>query len=179
MSRKAALIITLIAVGIASRFLFITNFTALGAVAILGGSLMRKPLEGLAMPLITLFLSDLILNNLVYVGSGFTLFYDGAAYVYLPILAMAFISRYVKQLNTAKYVGLSVVFAIFFFVVSNYGVWQTGLTYPLTTQGLIACYIAALPYALSTLAGTLLYGGVIMFTYKALVGDKTIALARV
>lgn len=176
MNKKVAIILLLLSIGIVSRFLFITNFTAIGAVALLSGSLLRKPIESLAMPLTVLLTSDLILNKLVYGVEG--LFYAGAAYVYVPILIMTLISRFVSKLNIKNFVGLSVAFTIVFFLVSNFGVWQVGFTYPLTAQGLMTCYIAALPFALNTLAGTLLYGGVIMAAYNALTHQRSLEFVK-
>jgi hypothetical protein len=176
MNKKLYFILSLVLIGIASRFLFITNFTAIGAVAILSGSMLRRPLESFAMPLVVLMLSDLILNKFVYHVDG--LFYAGAAYVYGPILLMTLVSRLVKTMNVTKYVGLSLLFTVVFFLVSNYGVWQSGLSYPLTAQGLMACYIAAIPFVLNSLAGTLLFGGAILFAYNALTQQRSLEFAK-
>ena len=53
-----------------------------------------------------------------------------------------------------------------FFLMSNFGVWTTGLMYPLTVQGLIACYTAALPFFLNTLAGDLLYSSALFGSFE-------------
>ena len=176
MNKKLTFILSLVVIGIASRFMFITNFTAIGAVALLSGSMLRKPLESLAMPLIVLLISDLILNKLVYGVEG--LFYEGAAYVYGPILLMTFASRFVSKLNIKNYVGLSIAFTVVFFLISNFGVWKSGLLYPQTTAGLMASYMAALPYALNTLASTLLFGAVIMAAYNALTQQRSLEFAK-
>ena len=45
--------------------------------------------------------------------------------------------------------------SIVFFLFTNFGVWLIG--YPKTLEGLITCYIAAIPFFGYTLAGDLFY----------------------
>jgi len=54
--------------------------------------------------------------------------------------------------------------SLLFFIVTNFGVWALGSMYPKTTEGLVACYLAAIPFFGSTLLGdaaytVLLFGG--------------------
>jgi hypothetical protein len=50
---------------------------------------------------------------------------------------------------------------VLFFVVTNFGAWATGMLYPLTWEGLVACYVAAIPFFGNTLAGDLVYTGLL------------------
>ena len=180
MNKKIAFIIALLTIGLVSRFMpHYPNFTAIGAVALLGGSLLRKPLEGIILPLVILFVSDLILNNLIYAGESFTVFYQGAAYIYIAVVLSALIGRFVTRLNPKNFLMLSIASSLVFFLISNFGVWKTGLLYPATGQGLIASYIAAIPYGLSHLAGTLTYGVVIMAAYKYMVKEQSTSFTRI
>ena len=176
MNKNVALVVSFIAIGIASRFLLLPNFTALGAVALLGGALLRKPLQALAVMLVVLLGSDFLLNTFVYGVDG--LFYDGAAFVYLPILGMTLFARLFSHLTMGRYVGLSLIFTVVFFLVSNYGVWQSGTLYPQTTGGLLACYMAALPFALNMFLGTLVYGVLIMGAYNAATQQRKLEFTR-
>jgi hypothetical protein len=47
--------------------------------------------------------------------------------------------------------------SVLFFLISNFGVWMTGGLYPLTTEGLIACFTAAILFFTNTLLGDLFY----------------------
>jgi hypothetical protein len=55
---------------------------------------------------------------------------------------------------------------ILFFIITNFGVWTTGY-YGLTLEGLIACYIAAIPFFHMTLLGTIVYTGLFYVIYKS------------
>jgi hypothetical protein len=47
--------------------------------------------------------------------------------------------------------------AVIFYALSNLGVFLVGGLYPRTPHGLVACYVAALPFLKSTLLGDLLW----------------------
>ena len=48
-----------------------------------------------------------------------------------------------------------------FFVITNFGVWAFDGLYPRTFEGLVVCYIAAIPFFGNTLAGSLFYTAVL------------------
>lgn len=56
-----------------------------------------------------------------------------------------------------KIIGLSVVSSLIFFVFSNYAVWLGFILYSPDTAGLTACFIAAIPFLMNEMAGTLFY----------------------
>jgi hypothetical protein len=47
--------------------------------------------------------------------------------------------------------------SLIFFAVTNLGVWAFSGMYPLTFDGLMACYVAALPFLQHTVVGDLLW----------------------
>ena len=47
--------------------------------------------------------------------------------------------------------------AIIFFIISNFGVWYSGGLYDHTIEGLIKCYIMALPFFTNTLLSTIIF----------------------
>jgi hypothetical protein len=60
--------------------------------------------------------------------------------------------------------GATFIGALQFFLITNFAIWATFLTYPKTFAGLLACYAAGLPLFWNTLAGdafyaVLLFGG--------------------
>ena len=55
---------------------------------------------------------------------------------------------------------------ILFFLITNFGVWTSGY-YGLTLEGLIACYIAAIPFFHMTLLGTIVYTILFYGIYKS------------
>ena len=57
-----------------------------------------------------------------------------------------------------------------FYVVTNFGMWLFSGIYPRTLGGLEACYIAAIPFFQNTVAGDLVYTG-LLFGGFALLKD--------
>ena len=62
--------------------------------------------------------------------------------------------------------------SVLFFVLTNFAVWARGVLYPLTSAGLVECYVAAIPFFGNTLAGDLFYSTVLF-------GSLAIAEARI
>jgi hypothetical protein len=57
--------------------------------------------------------------------------------------------------------------SLLFFVITNFGVWLSIPFYPKTVAGLGLCYLAAIPFLVNEMMGTLLYG-VILFGWLVL-----------
>lgn len=60
--------------------------------------------------------------------------------------------------------GAALASSVLFFVLTNFGVWALGSWYPKTWEGLVACYVGAIPFFYNTLVGdavytTVLFGG--------------------
>jgi hypothetical protein len=55
--------------------------------------------------------------------------------------------------------------SVVFFIVSNFGVWLTGTMYPMTFEGLLACFSAAVPFFRNMLFGDLFFAGVLFGAY--------------
>ncbi len=145
------------------------NMTAVGAMALFGGAYLSNRYFAVILPLISLFLSDLILNNVVYAAFNdgqFVWFYEGAIWVYAAVALTALLGLSLpKKVNSKSVFVASIACSIVFFLMSNFGTWQSGVIgYPKNTAGLLACYTAGLPYFLNSLIGdlafaALLFGG--------------------
>ncbi len=131
------------------------NFTPVGAVGLYAGARMN-PRTAWMVPLAALLVSD------IFVG-----FYAWQAMlgVYLGfMLAPAIGWLMLRGEAKATRIGTAVVInAVVFYLVSNFGVWAAGF-YPPTIAGLVACYIAGLPFLGVFLLGdsfysVLLFGG--------------------
>jgi hypothetical protein len=60
--------------------------------------------------------------------------------------------------------------SVSFFLVSNFAVWAVWAMYPKTLHGLLDCYVAAVPFYRTELAGDVLFAGV-MFGSAALISS--------
>ena len=66
-------------------------------------------------------------------------------------------------------IGVGVVF----FIVSNFGVWLGGTMYPMTFEGLVTCYVAAIPFFRATLTSNILFSFILFGGYYALQNQIT------
>ena len=140
----------LIALIAASRLLpHPPNFTPVLAAALFCGGLL--PLRrALLVPLGAMFASDLILG-----------LHAGMASVYLAMALCVLLGRLLPpQKGLSPALGGALAASVLFFVVTNFAVWLSGSLYPPTAAGLLACYVAALPFFHHTLLSTLLCAAV-------------------
>jgi hypothetical protein len=100
-----------------------------------------------AVPLGALLASDLSLG-----------FHDQMPAVYLAFGLTVGLGRMLRPRRRVAPVALATLAAsLLFFVLTNFGVWATGSLYPTTFEGLLACYVAAVPFFRNTLLGDVLY----------------------
>jgi len=136
------------------------NFTPLGAIALFGAAYFTDKRWAILIPLGAMWLSDLFLNNLLYSSffEGFTLFNSGMFWVYGSLLLIVFLGmKTLKKVTFPRIIGSAFGASVIFFLISNLGVWLSATMYPMTMEGLIACYTAAIPFFHNTLAGDLIY----------------------
>ena len=88
-------------------------------------------------------------------------------FVYGAFLLVALLGMWLKtKLSFGRVVLFSIMSSMLFFAVSNLGVWMEGLWYPMTWQGLIECYVMAIPFFRYELLGTLTYSLVFFGLYE-------------
>ena len=145
------------------------NFTPLGAIALFGMAYFKDKKWALIIPLVALWASDLILNNFRYAEyyEGFTWFSSGALYIYGAFAMIAVLGYYLlKKVSFGRVLGGALGASLIFFIVSNFGVWISSPMYPLTVEGLIACYTAAIPFFHYTIAGNLIYSAALFGSFE-------------
>jgi hypothetical protein len=152
MKPRAMLLVAMILGAAAMRLLpHPSNFTPIGALALFAGAHFDDKRFAFIVPLAAMFLSDILIG-----------FHGQMPVIYgafAVIVAMGFL---LKEKKTAlKVTGASLIAATFFFVVSNFAVWASDRLYPITLQGLVTCYIAAIPFFQNWLAGTLFYAALL------------------
>lgn len=151
MSRNAArIIVILAAIGLAAALRLIPhppNFTPIGAMALFGGAYLGRRALAFAAPLAALLLSDLVLG-----------FYPGIGFVYGAVALTVLIGWAIPPQRPALAVGgAAIAGSLLFFILTNFGMWAFSGFYPLTWDGLVACYVAAIPFFQNSLAGDLFY----------------------
>ena len=124
-----------------------SNFTAVGATALFAGFYFSKRGMALLVPVLALLFSDLL------IGFHSTMFYVYAAVILSALLSFQFLKE-----NSLLKTGLfSLGSSVIFFVVTNLGVWAQGSMYSMDLQGLIKCFVMAIPFFKNQILGDLVY----------------------
>ncbi len=147
------------------------NFTPIGAIALFGAAYFANRYVALLIPLVSLWVSDLVINNVVYAQyfEGFVFFHTGFYWTYLSFILIGLLGFFLlKKIKVQNLLAASVLSSLLFFLLSNFGVWAGGGMYPATFNGLLLCYSAALPFFVSTLLGNLFYTGVFFGLFEVI-----------
>jgi len=119
------------------------------AMAIFGGAVLSDKKWALLVPILSLFLSDLIFHFLYLGGLTATAgFYDGQVSTYILFIGLTLYGSLMKKKNPLTITFFSVTGSMLFFLVSNFLVWinNAGFQRPKTFDGLILCYGDALAF---------------------------------
>ncbi len=166
-SARFAYVVFLLVAAVLCRWLpHPPNFNPVLAVALFGGAAFSNRAIAFALPLAIMLISDWILgwHGLIPV-------------IYGLLLLTVWLGRWVGQNRTVGRVTAGAVGAsLLFFFGSNLAVWVAGGLYPLNASGLIACFVAAIPFFPSTLVSTLLFSAV-LFGSLAL-GERRVSALR-
>ncbi len=146
------------------------NFTPIGAMALFGAAYFNRQALTLSIPFIALFISDLILNNVIYrqYYPEFTLITSWWIYGAFSLVMLAGWLLLRRSVNPARVILASLASSLIFFLVSNLSTWTETTLYPKTFAGLLTCYTAGLPFLKNTVMGDLFFSGVLFGTYSSL-----------
>lgn len=155
----------LIAIGITARLLLepYPNIEPIMAVSIIAGALLG-PYLGLAVALFTVIGSDVVIGNTNILA------YTWTAWAFIGAFSTILKKNKAKTrlgLDTLKFTGWGLLGTIFFYLWTNFGVWQLTAMYPHTFAGLIQSYIMGLPFLRYQLLGNLIIVPVLSFTILA------------
>ncbi|MBK9272239.1 MAG: hypothetical protein IPM48_11660 [Saprospiraceae bacterium] len=132
------------------------NFTASLAGLIFGAVIIRHSI-GLVMILLSYFLADLLINYFQYGTLGVGL---GQVYwIYFPLAVIYFFNRMMTENSHPpfKLFSLSLISSLFFFILTNIGVWGSSSMYTKDFHGLLQCFTLALPFFVNEISGTIFY----------------------
>jgi hypothetical protein len=149
----------------------LANFTPLGAMALFGGCYYQDKWKAYLVPLLTLWLTDIILNRFVFFHK-WVFFYDGFFWVYASFALMVLIGSYIKSVSVKRVVMVSIVGALTHWIVSDVGLWLNGGCLP--TQGpyiptwktLVQTMEFALPSMYKLLIGNLVFGALLFGCFE-------------
>ncbi len=146
------------------------------ALALFAGSVIRNRKWSFAVPLISLLLSDMLMQVLHSAGltPGYPGFYEGQILNYFLITLLTVVGFFVNRQKIISIAAGMFAAPTLFFLLSNFAVWagNGGLQRPKTFAGLLQCYADAIPFYLNSLLtmgifGCLLFGGYFLWVGSA------------
>ena len=139
------------------------NFAPITAMALFGAATLRDRRLALLTPLLALFVSDLCLEAVYKLGlRGTGGLYSGMWIQYGTVLLIAVMGFALRNHRTLLPIaGATLAGSIIFFLVTNFGVWASGNLYARSSQGLLDCYTAGIPFFRNTLLGDVMYSTVL------------------
>jgi len=145
------------------------NFSPVEAVALFGGAYFARRSTAIWVPLAAMFISDLALGLIN--GGSYSEYFLSAGFllVYLCIAVSTVLGFGLRgRVSGARVFGYSVLGSVLFFLVTNFGAWLGSPIYPQTGAGLVAAYVAGIPFFQNTLLGTLFYSALMFGSFAAL-----------
>ncbi len=145
------------------------NFAPIGGMALFGAAYYTRRVWAYVIPIISMWISDLILNNVVYAEyfEKFVWFYSGSLFTYAAFALIVLMGTFtLKKMRVPQLLFSALGASLIFFIVSNFGVWFSGTMYPKDISGLTACYIAGIPFFKNTLLGDLVYSAILFGAFE-------------
>jgi len=156
-NKAKPLAVGLAILGIAARLVpHAPNFTPVGGVSLFAGGRLSG-WKAYLLPLALMLVTDPLVG-----GYSFA-----TPFVYASFLIYVWIGSRVRFTQNPLAIGAAAgAGSIQFFVITNFAVWLgSTATYPHTAAGLLACYIAAIPFYGRTLLADLFYSAALFGAY--------------
>jgi len=156
---RPLLLVLIVALAALSRLLpHPYNFTPVTAVALFGGAYFSRAYLAFLVPLLAMWISDLLLNNVVYAAYFEQFSWFGSWSVYLAfgfIVGMGIL--FLKQVKPGRLILTTLAASTLFFLVTNFASWLGMAVYSKDVSGLLQAYIAGLPFFRTAILGDLVY----------------------
>jgi hypothetical protein len=166
------LVAFLIGFDVAARLLpHLPGLWPFAASALFAGRMLRTPALAFVVPLVALTLSNTVLP-----GDDWRI----TVVVYVAIALPALLGMLTRGARTIIAVPATMVTcSLIFFVTTNFAVWAFGSLYSHDWQGLVQCYVAALPFLDKTVIGDLfwtavLFGGAALVQYAPRLSGRSV-----
>ncbi|MFH1508678.1 MAG: DUF6580 family putative transport protein [bacterium] len=156
--------LSLVVLGVVLRFVRIEYFASfpnvepITAISMLGGSILGG-VYAIFVPLLTIGISDFIIGN----SNIFIFTWSAWIIIGLSGIFLKRISNNKVGKKTLALTGASLLVGIFFYLFTNFGVWATTPMYTKDLSGLLASFMAGLPFLRFNLIGNLLFVPVLSF----------------
>jgi len=144
------------------------NFAPVGALSLFAGARLRG-WRAWAVPLALMAVTDPLVGG----------YSRATPFVYASFLINVWIGTRLRASESPlKIGGAALLGSLQFFLITNFAVWPGSVMYSQTASGLLACYIAGIPFLWRTLASDLFYSG-LLFGLHAWLSRKVVRSERV
>ena len=154
-----------------------SGFSPVIAIALFSGMIIKERNISFLMPLLALFISDMVIEVLYRQGAfAYAGFYTGQWRNYLILLVATLIGWALKGKSYTSLIAGAVAAPTVFFLLSNFNVWVAGTEggyYTRDFSGLMTSYTAGLPFYKNALIATIVFLPVILFSYNYITKEKT------
>ena len=135
--KSIILAVSLIIMAALSRFIpHPPNFTPIMAMAIFGPVLLKDKRLAFTVPLLAMFLTDLVIG-----------LHSTVIFVYLSFLIGVLLGfTLINRLKPIRLALTSLFASVIFFLITNFGSWLTSGIYPKSLDGLFQAYFFGLPF---------------------------------
>jgi len=137
------------------------NVTPVAAMALFGGAFLSKR-YALLYPLCIMVFSDVVLNPFLQVP----LFLPESLFVYGSFLITGCLGLWARSRSTGVLYTTCCASAAQFYLVTNFGTWWVSGLYPRSGEGLLKCYLLALPFFRNSLLGDLFWFSLLLAAYQ-------------
>ena len=175
MSRKNLLATGLIVIAVVSRIIpHLPNFTPIESIALFSGAYLASKRLSFILPLLGIYLADLVLNNTIYrsfypESDSFIWISGYMVWTFLAMIGIVFFGRLLKnKIKPLNILGFSILGSLLFFILSNFGVWLGSVVYPKSITGLMECYTMAIPFFRNSLLSNLMFTAVLFGSMEIL-----------
>jgi len=169
LSPKFIVVMTMVFAGAMMRLVpHWPNFTPIAAIALFGGTFLKRKDLAFLVPVAAMLLSDLIIG-----------FHSTMLPVYASFLAIVGMGLFLQnRLTVVNTLTASLASSVLFYLVTNFASWTSGLMpYPMNVGGLMQSYIAGLPFFYNGVMGDLFYNSV-LFGALYLVSSRQTVYSR-
>ena len=139
----------------------LSGFSSVFAVALFAGITTKNKTNAFLLPLVALFLSDVILQGLnalnLFPYSGF---YSGQVINYALFILITLIGIAFRNYKTAGIFAAAIIAPTVFFLLSNFIVWKTqgtAMGYSNDINGLMQSYVFGLPFYRNSIISTIIF----------------------
>ena len=129
--------------------LFAQGFMPMLSISIFAGAVIPNKKLAVALPLLSMLLSDFIFQFLFSKGmTNIAGFYQGQLLNYILFALLVIFGFAMKKVNIKSVLLFSISGSLLYFTASNFVVWamHTGFSRPMTFEGLTMCYADAFAF---------------------------------